>query len=141
VVLNPADTTTWSNNQYIGVAALDNVLSYNGFTISTAATWTYDTTSGALRGSQSGTSGLIAKNQQSYEITVTPINFGNAGEPAKVTIGPGPLNEITFQTVRNGAGVPQWTSLSQIGSNIFLGKTSSIANPIRLRAENYVVPT
>lgn len=106
----------------------------------TVANYEFDPATGVLRGVNTGTGGLVPRNLQSYETTVAPGIFGGVGEPVKVTIGPAPLYEVKFQTSRNNDGVAGWTSFTQLGSDIFLGKSASIANPIRFRAEGYAPP-
>jgi hypothetical protein len=134
---NPADTTTWSNNEYTNIASANAIFNYNGVTAAEAYKWTFDNTTGTLRGSPSGSGGLVPRNLQSYSITVTPVVFGGAGDPVIVTIGPAPLYEVKFQTTRSGAGVAGWTGFSQIGGYVFLGKASDISAPVRFRAIGY----
>jgi hypothetical protein len=136
-------TATFNGNQYFNINSDTKYLRYSS---REEATWfTYEPSSFTLR---STTGALVPKNQQSFDITVTPVTFAQSvPETVKVTIGQGPLFEVTFQTQRKNAQgvlapVPLWVSSTTVGDNIFLGKTADITpvQILRFRAEGYVPP-
>jgi hypothetical protein len=132
--------TAWNGNEYLGINADSKYL----FKTSREAAelFTYDPATFTLRATSTNYAGLVPRNQQSYDITVTPVSFAqSAGEPVKATIGPGPLFEVTLQTVRTNP-VALWVSSTTVGNNVFLGKTADItpAQILRFRAEGYVPP-
>ncbi|KAF3941901.1 hypothetical protein ABW19_dt0203249 [Dactylella cylindrospora] len=130
------DGSVKSNNQYVSIAS-SGYISYADATEADATLFTLYGGNTLQVKTVSSWYNKFATSLQSYGITVTPLEIAGPGEKTLVSIGLGPIYEITFNTQRSGAAVSGWNGLAQIGGNVFVGKKSDISQPVYFRAWGY----